>query len=963
MDEIGVGSIVKCRDREWIVLPPASEGVVTLRPLAGSESEVCSIYKPLIEKGLDLLEPATFPLPSPEHSGDAVGVSLLWNAARLSLRDGAAPFRSLGRISVRPRPYQFVPLLMSLRLDPIRLLIADDVGIGKTIESLLIAREMIDRGEIDRLCVICPPYLCDQWKTELAEKFHIDAVVIRSGTVGQLEREIPSGDTSVFSYYPYIVVSIDYVKSKRNRSAFLMNCPKFIIVDEAHGAAQPSGKAEGQQQRHKLLKCIASKPDRHIVLLTATPHSGVEESFKSLLGLLDTSFAELDLQKLSEKERIILSQHFVQRRRADIEKWFEETGIFPERESEEVTYILSPKYSELFKRVYEFSRDIVKSGETLKGWKQRIRFWTALALLRCVMSSPAAAASALKNFAGDEKFNTEPNEDENIDDMYTPFIYEPTDDDVIDVQPARIMEEGGLELVKSGNKSISGFSNIATQIWKVDTDNKIIKCAEVVRKLIKEGYNPIIWCRYIATSDYVANKLNSLCSEFSGLKVMSINGSMTDEERRERVKELGNAPKRILVATDCLSEGINLQDEFNAVVHYDLPWNPNRLEQREGRVDRFGQKSSKVKAVLLYGRDNPVDGAVLEVLLRKAKEIRRTLGITVPVPIESKTVMEAVLKTLFNRSSPDKQLSLTDFIEFEEAEISSEQNIKNVHKKWDEAVAREKENRTRFAQRAINPDEIDRELKETDNVLGDPNTVMSFVLNSCQRLGASSEMKKKGVYRIHDLNNMPRIVQEELPQLVLDNGQMDVCFSTPTPDNAIYLGRNHPFVSSLAQFMLEEAILKHGGSTASRCGVIRSSIVPKRTTLLLLRCRYTIKSLTNSSLLAEEVVVSGYNGSPGGEQWISENDAIELLKKCEPEANISDIEREEVLIEVRSHIDMFKDDINEIARSHANVLEESHRRIRSSIEISKRGFKVQPFLPPDLLGILIIIPVPKGVKQ
>jgi SNF2 family DNA or RNA helicase len=115
---------------------------------------------------------------------------LLWQAARLTLREGATPLRSLGRVSIRPRTYQFVPLLMALRLDTIRMLIADDIGVGKTIEGLLIVREMLDRGEIKSLCVLCPPYLCEQWQKELNEKFNLDAVIIRSGTVSQLERRI-----------------------------------------------------------------------------------------------------------------------------------------------------------------------------------------------------------------------------------------------------------------------------------------------------------------------------------------------------------------------------------------------------------------------------------------------------------------------------------------------------------------------------------------------------------------------------------------------------------------------------------------------------------------------------------------------------------------------------------------------------------------------------------------------------
>ncbi len=160
--------------------------------MTGATDEVVAIHKQLTDLiGYDLpaerVRSATFPLPSPEDLSNAASAHLLWQAARLTLREGAMPFRSLGRISIRPRAYQFVPLLMALRLDPVRLLIADDVGVGKTIEALLIARELYDRGEIRRLCVLCPPYLCEQWQKELSEKFNLEAVVIRSGTINQLE--------------------------------------------------------------------------------------------------------------------------------------------------------------------------------------------------------------------------------------------------------------------------------------------------------------------------------------------------------------------------------------------------------------------------------------------------------------------------------------------------------------------------------------------------------------------------------------------------------------------------------------------------------------------------------------------------------------------------------------------------------------------------------------------------------
>lgn len=945
MNSFSVGSIVRCRNREWVILPSPDENLILLRPLTGSDREVCGIYKPLANLGFDRVEPATFPLPTAEDSSDAVGTELLWNAARLSLRDGAGPFRSLGRISVRPRPYQFVPLLMALRLQPIRLLIADDVGIGKTIEALLIARELLDRGEIKRLCVLCPPYLCDQWKKELHEKFHLEAVIIRSGTISQLERDLPAGDQSIFGYYPFIVVSIDYAKSDRHRANFLQHCPEFVIVDEAHGAAKPHNQARSQQQRHELLEFIAKDPSRHIILVTATPHSGIEESFLSLLGLLKPDFLNLSLKEMTEKERDSLSYHFVQRRRADVLKWLGEETPFPARISLEETYDLSTAYRDLFERVYRFSRELVQTGETLTGWKKRIRYWTALALLRCVMSSPSAASSALrkreKGFHPDEETSEED---------YSSYIYEPTEEETIDLQPAHIVEEGESELSENERRRLREFARLAEQIRSGDNDLKIKRCTEIVRNLLLEDYHPIVWCRYIATSDYVAAELKKrLEGEFRDLRVISVTGKNSEDERQNHVDELSRYSRRILIATDCLSEGINLQEHFNAVIHYDLPWNPNRLEQREGRVDRFGQKSKKVKTVLFYGRDNPVDGAVLDVLLRKAKEIHRDLGITVPVPMDSETIMEAILKNLFFRSPQGQQLSLF-----------TEPIVKDVHRRWEEAASREKESRTRFAQRAIKPDEVDREIRETDSILGDPDAVKRFVLNACQRFSVTVKASRDGVFIIQSLDRFPEMIKAYLP----NENEWRVTFTTPPPENVTYLGRNHPFISSLSQFLLEEALTKRGDAHAARCGVIRTCTIERRAILLLMRLRFTIEEPEKTPLLAEEVFIVGFHGFPPDRfDWLPEDETLNLLQNAKPDTNITASERKEVIEEVLGWWEGLKPQLQPLIEKRAQKLLDSHRRIRTAVYMVRRGLNVRPHYPPDLLGVLVLLPVPKGVSR
>src|ERR1051325_398714 len=736
------GSIVRCRNRDWVLLPSDDDNVYLLRPLTGATDEFVAVHKGLsnligYELGEERVRPSEFDPPTTRDLSDATSAHLLWQAARLTLREGATPFRSLGRISIRPRVYQFVPLLMALRLDPIRMLIADDVGVGKTIEALLIARELYERGEIKRLCVLCPPYLCDQWQKELTEKFNLDAVVIRSGTVSQLERRM-TGQHSIYKYYPIQVASLDFIKSDRNRHSFLLDPPEFIIVDEAHGSAAASGQNQNQQQRHALINEIAGNPRQHLVLLTATPHSGIEQAFQSLLGLLKPDFNQWQVTALNEPERIALARHFVQRTRRDIEQDWEGDHCFPQRDAVDETYALSREYQNLFIKTYDFCSEMVRSGERMDRRRQRVRYWGALALLRCVMSSPAAALAALETR---HDALSEATEDE-ID--FQSFVFESSNDITDDERPTPPVDTAEQTLDDKGKRQLRDLGRLANDLRGTAKDTKLTRCVELTSQLLQNRFNPIIWCRYIATADYVAEGMaKALRRSHPNVRVVAISGRLGDDERRAKIDELAKEPQRVLVATDCLSEGINLQDAFNAALHYDLPWNPNRLEQREGRVDRFGQKSEMVKTIRYFSPDSAVDGIVLRVLLNKAREIHRTLGTYVPVPAKSETVTQAVLNALFlrgKRKGPDQ-------LEFDFGIDAPE--VDDFHKSWDCEAERERVSRTRFAQRAIKPDEVKRELEATDSVLGDPDAVREFVLNAAQRIGLQiSPDKVNNVFRV-----------------------------------------------------------------------------------------------------------------------------------------------------------------------------------------------------------------------
>ena len=178
------GSIVAARGREWIVFPESNNQILHLRPMGSAEDDKTIIFQPLEPQPV---EQAHFPLPNPKAFGTHSASRLLRDAMMLKLRSGAGPFRSFGNIAVEPRAYQLVPLLMAMKHETVRLLIADDVGIGKTIEAGLIARELMDRGEIKRLSVLCPPHLCEQWQDELEKRFNIRAAIVRTSTASRLE--------------------------------------------------------------------------------------------------------------------------------------------------------------------------------------------------------------------------------------------------------------------------------------------------------------------------------------------------------------------------------------------------------------------------------------------------------------------------------------------------------------------------------------------------------------------------------------------------------------------------------------------------------------------------------------------------------------------------------------------------------------------------------------------------------
>ena len=932
------GSLVKARDREWVVLPESTDDMLVLRPLGGTDREIAGIYLPL--EGADV-SPATFDLPDPNHPGDYLSCRLLRDAVRLGFRSSAGPFRSFARLNVEPRPYQLVPLLMALKLDPIRLLIADDVGIGKTIEAGLVVRELLDRGEAQRLAVLCPPHLAEQWQGELAEKFHIEAELVLSSTVNRLERNTAVGQ-SLFDLYPFVIVSTEYIKSTRRRDEFVRTCPELVIVDEAHTCAFSAEGRGGRHLRHQLLKALSKDESRHLILVTATPHSGDEGAFRSLLGLLKPEFLNLP-QDLAghghEAHRKTVAAHLVQRRRADVYAYMDSQTVFPKREDAEASYTLTADYKKLFNTVLDYAREQVRD-ETGGQHRRRVRWWSVLALLRSLASSPAAAAATLRTRSGTAETEN-PEEADAVGERSVLDLDDVETAEFLDMAPGA---QEGEEQPKSQRERLLRMARTAETLFGPKKDAKLQKAIELVKDLVGEGYNPILFCRFIPTAEYVADELRKALPK--GVEVAPVTGLLPPAERELRVQQLGEHPRRVLVTTDCLSEGINLQQHFDAVMHYDLSWNPTRHEQREGRVDRYGQPKKEVRTLTYYGTDNQIDGMVLDVLLRKHQSIRNSLGISVPIPANTGDVIQALMQGLLLRDTRAdlRQLPLFD---------TSSEAYRKLHSEWDNVTRKEKLSRTLFAQRTIDVKEVAQEWEAVRAAIGTGVDVRRFIEESVVATGGSISSKNS-----HIEARLPNkgAIREACGDRDLES--FKARFELPVPDGVLYLNRTHPVVEGLASYVMDAALDPLMESIAERCGAFRTNAVPTRTTLLLLRFRYHILTQQHgheSALLAEDSQVLGFTGAPNAAEWL-EREQVEALLTARPSGNIVPAQATQFVQRVLDGFESLCPALDEIAEERGRELLEAHRRVRTASRLKGVKYDIRPQLPADVLGVYVLLP-------
>jgi superfamily II DNA or RNA helicase len=838
---------------------------------------------------------------------------------------------------------------MALRLPVIRLLIADDVGVGKTVEAGLIVRELLDRGEVERFSVLCPPHLVEQWTVELRSKFEIDAVAITAATAARFERSLQPSET-IFDAHPFTVVSLDYIKADRRRESFARTCPPLIVVDEAHACVGVEG---GRQQRFDLLTRLAQEPNRHILLLTATPHSGNEAAFDRLLALLDPSFAAARLD--DEAFRTRLARHFVQRRRVDVTGggWQDDSSpnIFPRHESSESTYQLSGPHQVFHDSVIDYCLGVVENAGTGHQGR-RLAFWGTLALMRCVGSSPAAALSALRNRAGSQ-----------AEALQQQLLDEDEETDTPDLEP-----DPGLIAIPD---ALAGLIDQATKLLTLP-DPKFRETARLLRPLLAEGANPVIFCRYLATADLLFEKLRKEFKDLRNLRIEVVTGEWTPEERRARIDGLIGSEQRLLVATDCLSEGINLQELFDTVIHYDLSWNPTRHQQREGRVDRFGQPAKLVRSSLIYSPDSAIDGAVLDVILKKAERIRKATGVTVPLPEKQSAIAGALLNSVLLHRGRTRQLPLA--LSMDSTFAADAESLDII---WRNADEGERRSRSKFAQNTLKPADVLPEWQRWRSLLGTPDEVETFVARAFGHMGAPLHRISSQLSMAH-LEVLPQWLSEQFQSFNL-KGATPLAFNPPPP---LYRGspsqlviRNHPITSTLADAILEAALTGDRATSSlsmiGRTGAWYSPAVSVVTTVVLLRLRFKLSMATSRSqlpflALAEEPETLAFSGGaladPAAPPVLS-GDAARLLLATPAIALLADVARDRQISRAREFLDKtLHTTIAQFAQDRAALLQADHLRVREAARSTLPQVTVEPVLPPDIIGFFTLLPSPTEAR-
>ena len=369
-----------------------------------------------------------------------------------------------------------------------------------------------------------------------------------------------------------------------------------------------------------------------------------------------------------------------------------------------------------------------------------------------------------------------------------------------------------------------------------------------------------------------------------------------------------------------------------------------------------------MKVITYYGTDNYIDGIILEILLKKHENIRKSLGVSVPIPLDANQIVESIMESLLlkKKDDPDSKAKAHNKELMKQAVLPGFENLfedenKKIKTAWENAAEKEKRSRTLFAQHTIKPEDVEAEVRSFRDAIGSPNDIEHFVKTAVRLYGGYTEDSKKNTK--FNLNESHPLLKEQLP-----NGEVfNARFSASVGKDVTYLHRTHPFVGNLASFVIDTALNNSDQAKVARCGAIRTQKVQKRTTILLVRHRMHIILTQKSSqtpLLAEDVQVLVFTGSPENAVWLENDEAKQLLNQdIVPDENIHPQQAKRFVDKVIQGNQLLMPYLEEQAKANAQKVLEAHQRVRDASNLRTGKYKVEPNLPPDILGIYVLLPM------
>lgn len=748
---------------------------------------------------------------SPSHE-----FKLALEAMRIQMGFLFDPMMAVHSSNVEPLPHQISAVYEAmLPKQPLRFVLADDPGAGKTIMAGLLIKELLMRADAQRVLIVAPGSLTEQWQDEMREKFTIDFKLFSR------EQQNLSASGNYFDDEDLLIARIDQLARAEDLQEKLKATRwDLIIVDEAHKlSAHRYGSKIDKTQRYKFGELLGSIT-RHFLLMTATPHNGKEEDFRIWLSLLDSDRFYGDSQDDTKLEVSDIMRRMV---KEELLK-FDGTRLFPERRAYTVNYRLSNQEAALYHLVTQYVVEEMNRADNLDDQRKRMVGFALTMLQRRLASSPEAIFQSLRRRK--ERLEKELKEmklaargvvlvdnslenPEDMEDDWSPDEYEQIVEKVID----RSTAAETAEELKKEIESLGLLVERAREIVQSGKDCKWDKLSEVLqdqpemRDSTGSRRKLIIFTEHRDTLNYLQSRISGLLGKEEAVRV--IHGSTNRDTRKQIQEDFCNDPEvLVLIATDAAGEGVNLQ-KANLMVNYDLPWNPNRLEQRFGRIHRIGQ--TEVCHLWNMVASETREGEVFQTLFKKLEAERISLGGRV----------FDILGDAFE-NIPLKDL-LLDAIRYGQSPEAKERMTQKVSDALNTEHLKEIIRRNTLVEQAMTPEmlyTIKEEMDKAEARKLQPCFVRAFFIAAFEYFGGQVRTREKGRFEIV---NVPQCIRDNdrivaYNRTAIARKYARICFEKEQmrPSNnvqaATFIHPGHPLMHSLTDYVLlqKRTLLKPG---------------------------------------------------------------------------------------------------------------------------------------------------------